>query len=80
MKNVTITLDEETAAWARIYAAEHNTSVSRIVGEMLQHQMRDGQNYAEAMRRFLARKPVRLKRGGKRYATRDELHDRARFR
>jgi hypothetical protein len=80
MKNVTITLDEETAAWARIYAAEHNTSVSRIVGEMLQQQMRDGQKYAESMRRFLARKPVRLKRAGKRYATRDELHDRARFR
>ena len=80
MKNVTITLDEETAAWARIYAAEHNTSVSRIVGEMLQRQMRDGQKYAEAMQRFLARKPVRLKRAGKRYATRDELHDRTRFR
>jgi len=80
MKNVTITLDEETAAWARIYAAEHNTSVSRIVGEMLQRQMREGQKYAEAMRRFLAKKPVRLKRAGKRYATRDELHDRARLR
>ena len=80
MKNVTITLDEETAAWARIYAAEHNTSVSRIVGEMLQRQMRDGQKYAEAKQRFLARKPVRLKRAGKRYATRDELHDRTRFR
>jgi hypothetical protein len=80
MKNVTITLDEETAAWARIYAAEHNTSVSRIVGEMLQQQMRAGQEYAEAMRRFLARKPVRLRRVGRRYATRDELHDRARLR
>ena len=80
MKNVTITLDEETAAWARIYAAEHNTSVSRIVGEMLQRQMREGRKYAEAMRRFLAKKPVRLTRTGKRYATRDELHDRARLR
>jgi hypothetical protein len=35
MKNVTITLDEEAARWARIQAAEHNTSVSRLVGEML---------------------------------------------
>jgi len=80
MKNVTITLDEETAAWARIYAAEHNTSVSRIVGEMLQRQMRDGQKYAEAKQRFLARKPVRLKRAGKRFAKRDELHESSRFR
>ncbi len=80
MKNVTITLDEKTAAWARVFAAEHNTSVSRMVGEMLQKQMLDGQRYAEAMRRFMARKPVRLKRAGKRYATRDEVHDRARLR
>jgi hypothetical protein len=35
MKNVTITLDEEVARWARILAAEHNKSVSRLVGEML---------------------------------------------
>jgi hypothetical protein len=80
MKNVTITLDEETAAWARIYAAEHNTSVSRIVGEMLRRHMGERREYAEAMQRFLERKPVRLKRAGKRYATRDELHDRNRLR
>ena len=80
MKNITITLDEATAAWVRVHAAEHNVSVSRMVGEMLQKQMVEGQKYAEAMQRFLARKPVRLKRAGKRYATRDELHDRARLR
>jgi hypothetical protein len=80
MKNFTIKLDEATAAWARVHAAEHNISVSRMVGEMLQKQMLEGPKYAEAMRRFLARKPVRLKRAGKRYATRDELHDRARLR
>ena len=80
MKNVTITLDEKTAAWARVFAAEHNTSVSRMVGEMLQKQMLDGQRYAEAMRQFMAREPVRLKPAGKRYATRDEVHDRARLR
>ena len=33
MKNVTITLDEEVARWARVMAAEQNTSVSRLVGE-----------------------------------------------
>ncbi len=80
MKNVTITLDEETAAWARIFAAKHNTSVSRMVGEMLHRHMLEGQRYDEAMRQFMARKPVRLKRVGKRYASRDEVHDRARLR
>ena len=80
MKNVTITLDEKTAAWARVYAAKHNTSVSRIVGEMLQQKMHDAREYDEAMRRFLAKAPVRLKRTGKRYPTRDDLHDRTRLR
>ena len=53
MKNVTITLDEQTAAWVRVYAAQHNTSVSRIVGEMLQQRMHASYEYDEAMRRFL---------------------------
>jgi len=80
MKNITITLDERTAAWVRVYAAQHNTSVSCMVGEMLQQRMRESREYDAAMRRFLAKKPVRLKRPSTRYATRDEVHDRARLR
>ena len=80
MKNVTITLDERTAAWARVYAARHNMSVSRLVGEMLQGRMREHKDYDEAMRRFLAKPPVKLKRPGQRYASRGELHDRNRLR
>ncbi len=80
MRNITITLDEVTAAWVRVHAAENNVSVSRVVGEMLQKHMREGQQYAEAMQQFLARKPSCLQRAGKPYATRDDLHDRASFR
>jgi hypothetical protein len=40
VKKVTIVVDDETAAWARVYAAKHNMSVSRLVGEMLQAQGR----------------------------------------
>lgn len=79
MKNVTITLDEETAAWARVYAATHNMSVSRLVGEMLQRRMGEQHEYDRAMRRFLAKKPIKFK-SGQRYPTREELHDRARLR
>lgn len=50
MKNVTITLDGETAAWARVYAAQHNLSVSRFVGELLQQRMRESREYDEAIR------------------------------
>jgi hypothetical protein len=76
MKNVTITLDEETAAWARVEAARQNLSVSRMVGEMLQDRMRRHVGYDQAMRRFLARKPVPLSREGEPYPARAALHAR----
>jgi hypothetical protein len=80
MKNVTITLDDETAAQARIKAAERNMSLSRYIGEVLREHGRGNDEYERAMRRFLSRKPTPLKRPGQRYATRDELHDRAALR
>jgi hypothetical protein len=80
MKNVTITLDEETAAWARVYAAQRDMSVSRFVGELLRERMRDARAYDEAMRRYLSRGPFKLRGAPERYPTRDELHDRARLR
>jgi hypothetical protein len=40
MKNVTITLDEEVARWARICVAKQDTSLSRLVGELLREKMR----------------------------------------
>lgn len=79
MKNVTITLDEATAAWARTHAAKHNMSVSRLVGEMLRERMTGQREYNQAMRRFLAKPPIRFKRTTKGYPTRDEPHERSRL-
>lgn len=80
MKNITVTLDEETAAWARIHAAERGKSVSRLLGEILQERMRDVREYNDAMRRYLAKKPIKFQwRDGKR-PMRDELHDRTNLR
>ena len=76
MKNVTITLDEETAKWARVHAAEKNVSLSRFVGEVLRERMRQSREYEEAMRRWLAAKPFPLKGPPERYPTRDEIYDR----
>ena len=39
MKNVTITVEDTTLEWVRIEAAKRNTSVSRLVGEMLTDKM-----------------------------------------
>jgi hypothetical protein len=80
MRNITITLDEETAAWVRVYAAQRSMSVSRLLGEMLRERMQEAREYDEAMRRYLAKKPVRLKRASERYPKRSQLYDRSRVR
>ena len=77
MKNVTITLDEDTAARARVHAAERNMSLSRYIGEVLRHQMRNSDEYEQAMRRYLARGPFKELTGPpQRYPKREELYDR----
>ncbi len=80
MKNVTITLDEETARWIRIEAAEQNTSVSRLVGQILRERMVADRDYQAAMEKYLAVKPRRLRADGERLPSREELYDRPRFR
>ena len=52
LKNVTITISEETALWARKKAADQNTSVSKLVGEMLERQMRQTDEYWRAFERW----------------------------
>ena len=76
MRNVTITLDEKVAKQARVWAAEHDTSVSRLVGDMLAEKMRQESGYEAAMRSFLARSAPPLRRPGERLPKREELYDR----
>jgi hypothetical protein len=80
MKNITITLDERTAAWARVYAAERGKSVSRLLGEILQERMHEVRDYNDAMRRYLAKKPVKFQWIDGNRPTRDELYDRTNLR
>ena len=42
LKNVTVTLEEEVARWARIEAARQDTSVSRFLGDILKQRMAGG--------------------------------------
>jgi hypothetical protein len=76
MKNVTITLDEDTAAWARVHAAERDMSLSRFVGEVLRDRMRRSREYEESYRAWRAEKPFDLKGPWKPYPKRAELYDR----
>jgi len=78
LRNVTITLDEEVARWARMEAAKAETSVSRLLGKILEERMSQQDEYSKAMKRALARKPF-LKTNGN-YPSREEAHERGRLR
>ncbi len=75
MKNVTIKLENDVARWSRVWAAEHNTSVSRILGDLLKRMKKEKTGYAQAMQQFLSVKPRPLKKSGA-YPSRDDLHER----
>jgi hypothetical protein len=78
LRNVTVTLEEKVAQWARIEAARQDTSVSRLLANLLKERMEEKDGYERAMRQALARKPF-LKTDG-RYLSREEVHDRTRLR
>jgi hypothetical protein len=78
LRNITITMEEDLARWARIEAARQDTSVSQLLAGLLRQRMLEDDSYEQAMRRALARKPF-LKTDGK-YLSREEVHDRSRFR
>jgi hypothetical protein len=75
LRNVTVTLEEPVARWARIEAARKETSVSRLLGAILKERMLDYDGYEKAMRRALTRKAFRKAEG--RYLSREGAHDRA---
>ena len=75
LKNVTVTLEKDVARWARLEAARRETSVSRLLGEILKQQMLEEAGYDSAMRRALARKP--FLKGEGRYLSREEAHERS---
>jgi hypothetical protein len=75
LQNMTITVEDEVARWARIRAAEENTSVSRLVGDLLRQQMRQRQRFERARRQFGALRSGVISSGP--YPGREALHERA---
>ena len=76
MKNVTVTLPEETALWVRVRAAKQNRSVSRWLAELVDEVRRSEDAYEVAMSSALARRPRKMEWVDGRKPTRAELHDR----
>jgi hypothetical protein len=58
LRNITITVSEEAARWARRKAADENISVSRLVGRMLENQMRMTDEYWQAYEQWKKLKPI----------------------
>jgi hypothetical protein len=76
MKNVTVTMEDSVADWARMEAARRNTSVSRLVGELLAEKMRHDDAYERAMREALEFRSWGPASGA--FLSDDEMYDRSR--
>ena len=74
---MTITVTEEVARWARRKAADENTSVSKLVGRMLEDEMRRNDDYWKAYETVKKIKPIKGLDASKRLR-RDELYTRGR--
>jgi len=75
-KNVTVTLDEETARWVRVEAAKRDTSVSRFLGEILAERRRRQEGYEAAGAIFMGREARPLRTPGEPLPSRREVHER----
>ncbi len=72
---MTITVEEEVARWARIKAAEENTSVAKLVGRLLEREMRQSDEYRRAWERW-SQAPALAGIAAEPRPGRDELHER----
>jgi hypothetical protein len=75
-RNVTVTLDEETARWVRVEAAREDTSVSAYLAALLRDRRERSTAYDRARDRFMERPPRSLRDPDCRLPTRDEVHER----
>ncbi len=76
MRNITITLDNETAAQAKVHAAERGMSLSRYIGEVLRRELRNGDIYDAAYRSWRAGKAFPLTGEPVNPPKREDLYDR----
>lgn len=75
-RNVTISLDEDTARWVRVEAAKWDMSVSQYLADLLAERRRRKEAYDSARSLFMARQARPLRRPDEPAPTRDELHRR----
>ena len=74
-RNVTIRISDEALLWARRQAVEKNTSVSRLVGEMLERQLRLSDEYWRAFDHWKSNRPLAALGAAERLS-RQDVHER----
>jgi hypothetical protein len=75
-RNVTVSMDEDTARWVRVEAAKRDISVSQFLGEVLAERRQRAEGYETARSRFMAREPRPIRRAGDALPVRADLHER----
>jgi hypothetical protein len=75
MKKVTITLEKNVAKWAKVWAAKHDNSPSRMLGNELKTKMKLDLDYNRAKESFLSKKPQLLSSPGDKYPSREYLYN-----
>lgn len=76
MRNVTVTLDEQTYRWARVEAARRDLSLSAFLRACLESESEEARDYAAAYERW--RRIPSFPKGpdGGRWMTREEIYER----
>ena len=72
---MTIRISDEAVLWARRQAVENNTSVSRLVGDMLERQMRLSDEYWRAFDHWKTNRSLAGKGAAERLS-REDVHER----
>jgi hypothetical protein len=75
VKNVTITLPDDVALQARIWAEEGDVSLSRFLAQILSDRMQRASIYQRAQEDFFSREPVVLREDPRPYPTRSDVHE-----
>jgi hypothetical protein len=78
--NITIKVEADLAHEAKVFAARHGTSLSRLVSEQLETLVREDQVFAAARQRALRQLKKGFDLGWEKPEGREELHDRESFR
>jgi hypothetical protein len=80
VRNITLTIDEETLREARVLAAERGLSVSAFLREELARLVDQQRGFTRARETAVRRLTAGRSLGGGKLPMREELHDRAKLR